>query len=166
MVKSSPLASATQRRKDTIFSGMIMNWFSGRKLHYFSCYLLLWLLYSIVVVIYCFCQLIVMLSALIPRVQDRIHDNMDGRNFSPFYRTSSPTGAAALLLIWLWSTNSVSRARVPLTIWCLWATGSLLIRGVSKFCCIPIILSPFSSRGKQWGPLSSIMRTSVLCGKY
>ena len=76
-----------------------MNCVSGPKLQYFSRYLLLLLLYSFVVVVDCFCKYIVKFSALIPRVQDRIHDSMDGRNFSPFYRTSSPTGAAALLLI-------------------------------------------------------------------
>ena len=44
----------------------------------------------------------------------RTNGRMDERNFSPFYRTSSPVGAAALLPF-ATSPHQRSRARVPLT---------------------------------------------------
>ena len=50
----------------------------------------------------------------------RTDGRMDGRNFSPFYRTLSPVGAAALLPF-ATSPHQRSRARVLLTSWCLLA---------------------------------------------
>ena len=44
----------------------------------------------------------------------RTYGRTDVRNFSPFYRTSSPVGAAALLPF-ATSPHQRSRARVPLT---------------------------------------------------
>ena len=56
-----------------------------------------------------------------PRGADgRTYGRTYGRNFSPFYRTSSPVGAAALLPPET-SRHQRSRARVPLTSWCLLA---------------------------------------------
>ena len=40
-----------------------------------------------------------------------------------FYKTSSPFGAEALLTSKATIDKSISRARVPETISCLWATG-------------------------------------------
>ena len=44
-----------------------------------------------------------------------------------FYRTSSPFGAAALLTRKATIDKSLSRARVPQIISCLWATGCIVI---------------------------------------
>ena len=44
-----------------------------------------------------------------------------------FYRTSSPFGAEALLTSKPTRNKPLSRARVPMTISCLWATGSSFI---------------------------------------
>ena len=58
-----------------------------------------------------------------------------GRNFSPFYRTSSPVGAAALLRFAI-SPNQRGRARVPLT-------SSCLLAFYLSYLALPIIRTPF-----------------------
>ena len=52
----------------------------------------------------------------------------DRQNFSPFYRTLSPVGAAALLLSET-SQHQRSMARELLTSWYLLATGLIIIKG-------------------------------------
>ena len=52
---------------------------------------------------------------------------MDGQKISPFCRTSSHIGAAALLPKGRSRAIKRSRAREPLAILCLWATGFLSI---------------------------------------
>ena len=56
---------------------------------------------------------------------------MDRRKISPFYRTLSPIGAAAPLQPNFNQKTVQSGARVPLTIWCLLATGFYLAVKIS-----------------------------------
>ena len=56
------------------------------------------------------------------RTDGQMDVKTDGWNFTAFYRTLSPVGAAALLPSET-SQHQRSRAREPLTSWCLLATG-------------------------------------------
>ena len=63
----------------------------------------------------------------------------DVRNFSPFYKTLFFFGAAALVFSTTWKQQR-SRARKPLTIWCLWAAGSYfsfnICNSFLRICCL------------------------------